>query len=190
MTDTPAFQPLSVNCRGSVADALQARRIQLGKTLADLDHESGNQSGYCAKLLRPGSPAGRKGVHFKAVSDRLPSGDIVVSGASEFLTECLGLCLVVVDRETVDRIGAVPAPRHSNLTGGSPALHHDSKRKGARVMSCGQHEALHGAKVARDLLQVSVVAHPFVSENPVLRAEAEAIASLLDHLYARIRASV
>lgn len=190
MTDAPAFQPLIVNCRGSVADALQARRLQLGQTMSDVDHRAGLQDGYAGKLLRPNSPQGRKGVHFRAVRSRTPAGDVVMTGASEFLTEGLGLRLVVVDAETAERIGAIPAPRHSPLTArSSPALHHSNKRDGARTMTCGQYEAMHGAKVARDLLQVSVVTHPFVAEDPVLRAEAEAIDALLVDLYARIRAA-
>ena len=56
-------------------------------------------------------------------------------------------------------------------------------------MSCGQWEAASGTKIARDLLQTSVVAHPYIAEDPVLRAEAEAIDALLGDLYARIRAS-
>lgn len=185
-TESPPFTPMLVHSRGSVADALQARRIQLGLTMEALDHRSGVQSGYSGKLLRPLAPEGRAGVHFRAVCDRLPSGDVVVSGASEFLTEALGLRLVLVDAETADALGAVPAPRHVS---GKSSIHHSSKRDlGANRMVAGKYESLHGAKVSRDLLKVSVVEHPYVQEHPVLREEAEAIAALLDDLYAKIAA--
>jgi hypothetical protein len=190
MTDAPEWTPLVINCRGSVGDALQARRIQLGLTFADVDHRAGLQDGYSAKLCRSQTPQGRKGVHFKAVHSRSPAGDIVMTGASEFLHEALDLRLVIIDSATAERIGAIPAPRHSPLSAtGSPALYHSRKRDEARTMSCGQWEAASGAKITRDLLQISVVAHPYIAEDPVLRAEAEAIEALLGDLYARIRAS-
>jgi hypothetical protein len=187
MTDAPHFAPLLVHSRGSVADALQARRKQLGLTMEALDHRAGLQSGYSGKLMKPLAPQGRAGVHFRAVCDRLPSGDIVVSGASEFVTEALGLRLVLVDAATADAIGAVPAPRHD---GGKSAIYHSRKRDtGARRMTTGCHEALHGARVSRDLLRTSVVQHPFVQEHEGLRAEAEAIEALMADLEAKILAA-
>lgn len=187
MTDAPAWTPLIVNCRGSFSDVLQARRVALGLTMADLDHRAGLQDGYTAKLLRPNMPQGRAGVHFRDVRDRTPAGDIEMSGASEFLTEALGLRLVVVDETQAMALRAEPAPRRCAATS---SLHHERARLGkARRMTCGQHEALHGAKVAADLLKVSVQDHPFVSEDPVLKAEADAIAALLGDLYRRIAAA-
>jgi hypothetical protein len=184
MTDAPPFPPMLVHSRGSVADALQARRKQLGLTMEALDHRAGLQSGYSGKLFRPLAPQGRAGVHWRAVCDRLPSGDIVVSGASEFLTEALGLRLVLVDAATADAIGAVPAPRH---VGGKSALHHSAKRDtGARRMTAGQYESLHGAKVSHDLLKTSCVEHPYIQERADLRDEAEAILALLNDLYGKI----
>jgi hypothetical protein len=187
MTEPPAWTPLVVNCRGSVSDALQARRKQLGLTLADLDHKAGVADRYSGKLLRGQSPQGRAGVHFADVCTRTPAGDITLSGAAEFITEALGLRLLVVDAETAERIGAVPAPRHVQ---GRASAHHSAKRsEGARRMSAGQWEAAHGAKVAGDLLRTSVIDHPYVAEHPVLLEEARAIDALIADLYARIRAA-
>ncbi len=154
--------------------------------MADLD-ATGLQDGYTAKLLRPNMPQGRCGITFRAVSDRTPAGDIEVSGASEFLTRALGLRLIVVDEAQAAALGAVPAPRRS----AAPAtIHHERARAGkARRMTCGQHEALHGAKVAADLLKVSVQEHPFIAEDPVLKLEADAIAALLGDLSRRIAAA-
>jgi hypothetical protein len=187
MTDAPPWVPLIVNCRGSVADAMQARRVQLGLTMEAVDHRAGLQSGYAGKLLRPNTPQGRAGTHFRAVADRMPSGDIFLSGSAEWLMEALQLRLVVVDEETAARLEAVPAPRRVS---GPASAHHAKHRDGrTRLMTCGQHEAMHGAKVARDLLRTSVVDHPFVSEDPSLRAEAEAIDALMLDLYAKIAAA-
>ncbi|MBJ7484348.1 hypothetical protein [Brevundimonas sp.] len=155
--------------------------------MADLDHRSGLQEGYSAKLMRPNMPQGRAGIHFKDVRDRTPAGDIEVSGASEFITHALGLRLVVVDEAQAEALGAVPAPRRSVACA---SLHHQQARIGkVRRMTNGQHEAMHGAKVAADLLKVSVQEHPFVSEDPVLKSEADAIAALLGDLYRRIAAA-
>lgn len=187
MSEAKGWTPLVVCCRGSVADALQSRRLALGMTMADVDYRAGVQDGYSAKLLRPNMPQGRAGVHFRDVRDRLPSGDIEVSGASEFITHALGLRLVLVDEKQAEALAAVPAPRKSTT---KISLHHERVRIGkARRMTCGQHEALHGAKVAADLFKVSVQAHPFILEDPALKSEADAVAALLADLYRRIAAS-
>jgi hypothetical protein len=186
-TEVPLWTPLIVNCRGSLADALQDRRVTIGMTMSELDYRAGLQDGYASKLCRPNMPQGRAGVHFRDVRDRTPAGDVEVTGASEFLTHALGLRLVVVDEAQAQALGATPAPRRSPA---ASSRHHEKIRYGkARRMTCGQHEVLHGAKVAADLLEVSVVRHPFVSEDPVLKAEAEAIAALLADLYRRIAAA-
>lgn len=51
---------LSVATQEDFAEALHQHRLQLGLTLADLDHVAGFHDGYAAHLERPFSRSGRR----------------------------------------------------------------------------------------------------------------------------------
>ncbi|WP_426040749.1 hypothetical protein [Brevundimonas sp. TWP2-3-4b1] len=188
MTDAPPpFTPLLVHSACTVADALQERKKALGVTAEELDHRAGIQGGMASKALRPLSPQGRRGLHLSLPSETTPAGDIKVSSTQEYLTEALGLRLVVVDQATADAIGAVPAPRHVPAT---LRTRNAAARVGKpRCFVVGQLEAMIATTMCRDLFRAAVFNHPYVEECDPLNAEANAILALLCDLYLKIAAA-
>jgi len=183
MRDAAPWTALVVTCRSTLADALQTRRQQLGLNMQQLDDRAGIQGGYSGKLLRPMAPQGRAGLVVKQPCERLPCGDIKISGACDWLMEALDLRLIVVDGQTAVDLGAEPAPRFVRRGGAeATTIRNFAIRKGKRRMSAGCYETAVGLKLARDVLEASVLNHPFVAEHPDLAAKVRDISQRIEEL--------
>jgi predicted transcriptional regulator len=91
--------PVIVHSRAEIAEILADRRRALGMTCEALDAHAGFSDRYTAKLEHGDKPQGRQGFH--------------ISAMAEVWLEALGLRLVLVDADTAESIGAVPAPKRA-----------------------------------------------------------------------------
>ncbi|RYG88766.1 MAG: hypothetical protein EON59_03395 [Alphaproteobacteria bacterium] len=184
--DAP-FAPLVVSDRSDITSALIKRRHSIGWKGEDIDERAGWADRLIGKLESPGSLSARRGFVFDWPSEVLPTGSVRATGMGAVWLKALGLSLVLVDRATADRIGAVETQASVSDAEAKCGRRQvqDARRKRTGVippMSASAFECTDRTLMLRETLQASLMRHPWMAAHPVLQERAQAIDAALEEL--------